>query len=83
MLLLWVAIWGAPLEPWSHYWLGFWFVGVFLSLIHTVQMLAIRQALQSSGQWRTGDAKQLLIFGIFALLTIRKRIPELDEPIDP
>ncbi|MGY5450872.1 DUF1145 domain-containing protein [Agarivorans sp. MS3-6] len=74
MVLMWLAMLVSPvifLPPYN------WIlplVGMFLLLLHGVQLLAIRGTLMEAGVLKKGDNLQMLLFGFFAMWQIHKRM---------
>jgi uncharacterized protein YhhL (DUF1145 family) len=80
MVLIWFTILSAPITLLAPYWLWLWLGGIILLLMHGVQMLAIRLTLSEGPLWRSGDSWRLLFFGFFALLSMKKRQPQMSSP---
>lgn len=76
MIAMWVIILSSPWSAMSRIYPLLIGAGIFVLFLHSMQMLLIKSSLQDSGYWRKGDSLQLMIFGVFALMNIRKRMIE-------
>lgn len=74
MIVMWVIILSSPWTPMSRIYPLLIGAGIFVLFLHAMQMLLLKSSLQSSGYWHKGDGWQLIVFGVFALMGIRKRM---------
>lgn len=76
MSLVWLMIISSPftkLEPVAPLMLA---GGGIVLLLHGAQVLLMKSVMSQSGHWRKGDGIQLLLFGVFALMGMKKRLTE-------
>ncbi|CAG9298308.1 DUF1145 domain-containing protein [Celerinatantimonas diazotrophica] len=74
MIAMWILIISSPWSPMSRIYPLLIGAGIFVLFLHSMQMLLIKTSIKNSGYWCKGDSLQLMFFGVFALMEIRKRM---------
>lgn len=74
MVMIWLAILSSPFTGMHHIYPLLLIAGGCVLALHAMQMLLIKHSLQATGMWKKSDTWQILFFGVFALLALRKRL---------